>query len=140
MKALTGYGTFDQMFVNVYDGWCSFLGYRDDFIDDQGFGDYGSSMGVIIGYVISNAVVVICMSSVLELSNQILGRSTEAAIFAAFIVLWLYDAHINGDGIYNCNGGLIDILAIILLLIGMEIYDKDPEPDVELITNRIPKK
>jgi hypothetical protein len=93
------------------------------------------SLWVIIGYVLSNALVVLCMSSVLQLSNQILGRATEAAILTAFLGLWAYDARSLGVGMFGANEGIVDLLAIGALVAGMEVYNTDPEPDVEIITN-----
>lgn len=91
-------------------------------------------MGVVLGYVVCNAAVVVSMSTLLQLGHQLLGRATEAAILFAFVVLWAYDVHVNHSAIFGGNGGLIDILAIVVLIAGMEVYDCDPEPDVEVIT------
>ncbi len=89
---------------------------------------------MILAYVLCNAVVVVCMGTVLTLSHQILGRAIEAAILGAFIVLWAYDVNINQTSLFGGNEGLLDIFAIVVLIAGMEVYDRDPEPDVEVIT------
>jgi hypothetical protein len=135
---VAGYDTFSALFSNIYDGWRCFLGFDASTVYDETYVDCSESMGVVLGYVVCNAAVVVCMSTVLQLSNQILGRATEAAILFAFIVLWIYDVHINNTTVFGGNEGICDIMAIIVLIAGMEVYDKDPEPDVEVITNRAP--
>lgn len=123
------------MISSIYNGWQCFFGV-DLHLQFDEYVDCSDSMGVVLGYVLSNAVVVVCMSTVLQLSHQILGRATEAAIMCAFGVLWLYDVHINDSSMFGGNEGLLDIFAIIVLIAGMEVYDRDPEPDVQVITNR----
>lgn len=135
LTAIFGYDTFEGLFTNVYEGWRCFLGFDAvDGIDDDLYVDCSESMGVILAYVLCNAVVVVCMGTVLTLSHQILGRAIEAAILGAFIVLWAYDVNINQTSLFGGNEGLLDIFAIVVLIAGMEVYDRDPEPDVEVIT------
>lgn len=128
--ALLGYGTVNSIFLNIYDGWRS-LFYTiavDD--DDQHFGNYPSSIGIILMYILSNAFVIYFMNNVLELSRGMIGRSIEIAIIIAFILLWLYDMMSdNYDHNYNSrwlnyHHSIIDIIAIIILITGMDIYDK----------------
>jgi hypothetical protein len=133
--AIAGYAELDNLFTNIYDGWKCFFGFQSS-LDDDSYVDCSESMGVVLGYVVCNAAVVVCMSTVLTLSNQILGRATEAAILFAFVVLWVYDVHINDSSMFGGNEGLGDILAIIVLIAGMEVYDRDPEPDVQVIANQ----
>ena len=98
-------------------------------------------MWVIIAFVLANFFVLFYLGKVLQLSNQVVGRAMALAIFVAFIVLWAYDIYINhvrGSFVLSSNVGLCDITAIIILLVGMEIYGRDPEPDEELITNFVP--
>lgn len=135
--ALLGYNDFSELFSNIFDGWKCFLGFSSPLEhDDNTYVDCSESMGVVLGYVVCNAAVVVCMGSVLQLSHQYLGRATEAAILFAFAVLWIYDVHINHMSVFGGNEGLGDILAIIVLIAGMEVYDRDPEPDVQVITNQ----
>jgi hypothetical protein len=50
----------------------------------------------------------------------------------------MYDNYVDYDygyGLFGSTIGISDIISIIILLIGMEIYGRDPEPDVEIITN-----
>lgn len=134
--ALAGYGTFSALFSNIYDGWKCFLGFQGEPQADDLYVDCSESMGVVLGYVVCNAAVVVCMSTVLQLSHQYLGRATEAAILFAFVVLWVYDVHVNETSMFRGNEGVGDVMAIVVLIAGMEIYDRDPEPDVQVITNQ----
>ena len=135
MLALLGYGTRDEIFLNVYHGWLSvFYRIDDDNKDDQDYyGDYPSSIGIIAMYILSNAFVIYFMNNVLELSRNMMGRSIELAIIIAFMLLWCYDVINNSQDYHsgssdsswiNAHHGVIDILAIILLILGMDIYDK----------------
>ena len=81
-------------------------------------------------YILSNAFVIYFMNNVLELSRGMIGRSIEVAIIIAFILLWLYDM-ISDSNDYKYNNrwlnyhhSVIDIIAIIILITGMDIYDK----------------
>lgn len=133
--AVAGYEAFNTVFANIYDGWKCFLGFDSNLPHDEMYVDCSDSMGVVLGYVVCNAAVVVCMSTVLQMEHHLLGRATEAAILCAFLVLWIYDVHVNRTTIFGGNEGLGDVLAIIVLIAGMEVYDKDPEPDVEVIAN-----
>eukprot|EP00598_Pedospumella_elongata_P000390 CAMPEP_0184975124 /NCGR_PEP_ID=MMETSP1098-20130426/6447_1 /TAXON_ID=89044 /ORGANISM="Spumella elongata, Strain CCAP 955/1" /LENGTH=445 /DNA_ID=CAMNT_0027497815 /DNA_START=13 /DNA_END=1350 /DNA_ORIENTATION=- len=134
IRAIAGYDTFSALFSNVYAGWRCFLGFDSHLAEDDMYVDCSESMGVVLGYVICNAAVVVCMGTVLTLSHQILGRAIEAAILLAFLVLWGYDVHVNNRSLFGGNEGLLDLCAIIVLIAGMEVYDRDPEPDVQIIT------
>ena len=108
-----------------------------DQYDDATYVDCSQSMWLIFGYVLSNLAVVVCVSGVLKLRAGFVGRSTMIAVLVAFVVLWIYDLHIRGaDSFFGGSNGLMDVAAIAVLLVGMEIYDREPEPDVEVITNR----
>ena len=132
--ALFGYASFSALLTNTTDGWACFLGFTAQEEHDDMYVNCSESMGVVLGYVICNAAVVVSMSTLLQLGHQLLGRATEAAILFAFVVLWAYDVHVNRSLMFGGNGGIIDILAIVVLIAGMEVYDRDPEPDVEVIT------
>ena len=88
----------------------------------------------MLGYVISNVVVLECIDRVLQSSNQILGRVMAAAVFVAFLALRIYDT--NGLGSNDVD--FLDIISIIVLIAGMEIYGRDPEPDIEATTTFSP--
>ena len=81
-------------------------------------------------YILSNAFVIYFMNNVLELSRGMIGRSIEVAIIIAFILLWLYDMisdsndHKYNNRWLNYHHSIVDIIAIIILITGMDIYDK----------------
>ena len=122
-----GWSTFFDMFTNIYNGWLCFFGVEPHSDYDKHYVNCSESLWVVVVYVLTNAVVLVCMSTVLQLSHKILGRATEAAILAAFIVLWLYDIQINQSTIFGGNEGILDILTIVILIVGMEIYDQDAD-------------
>ena len=89
--------------------------------------------------MISNVVVLECIGRVLQSNNLILGRAIAAAVFLSFLALGLYDTKLgNQHGLFGSAIGYPDILAILILLAGMESYGHDPEPDVEAMTNFSP--
>ncbi len=58
-----------------------------------------------------------------------------AAVFVAFIALGIYDTKVDyGYGLLGSTIGITDLVSISALLLGMEIYGRDPEPDIEVVT------
>ena len=111
-------------------------------MNPDGNSGYDSSSAVcsysyllVLGYVTSNIIVLECIDRVLRTSNQILERAMAAAVFVAFLTLLLYD---NNFGLSGCAVDLPNVVAIVTLLTGMEIYGRDPEPDVEVVTGFVP--
>lgn len=131
----------DSFFDNIGDGWSCFIGSNpSDYTRyDSSYASCEYSYLLVLGYVISNVVVLECIDRVLQTSNQILGRAMAAAVFVAFLALGIYDTNRNFGNELDGNGvDLYDIIAIIVLLAGMEIYGRDPEPESEQITNFVP--
>ena len=95
------------------------------------------SIWLILGYVLSNIAVLACIDQVLQTSNQILGRVMAFGVFFAFIALGIYDTHEYKDygGLNGGTIGFTDLISLVFLIIGMEIYGSDPEPDAELVAN-----
>ena len=120
----------DTMFDNIRDGWMCFMGNNpEDFTRyDSAYTNCRYSSLLVLGYVFSNVIVLECIGRVLQSNNIILARSMAAAVFLSFLALGIFDSAIN----------IIDVVAIIILLIGMEVYGHDPEPDVEAVTNFSP--
>lgn len=139
------YGLFSDanMFHSFYYGWMCFLGdtpaviNRDD--DITVYVNCSASLWVILGYVLSTFCVLVCLHSVLESNAHSVPRLLSAAICAAFLLLWAYDAYYlqlqPSPYIFGGSVGAVDVVALVLLLLGTEIYGRDPEPDVELITH-----
>ena len=126
--------------TNVKESWMCFRGITPpnsifEFDDNTGNSCDGC-VWLVLSYVGCTALVIECINHVLQISNQLLGRAMAAAVFVAFIALAIYDKHTNyGAGFFNTNVGVLDIVSVIVLIYGMEIYGRDPEPDVEVITN-----
>ena len=144
-----------SIFRNILDGISCFLGYIPDTDSDFSL-NYDSTSAVcknssfmVIGYVLCNIIVlesldrILLRSSIIS-NNKILERGMMIAVFLAFVVLGFHNhdftlsinLNSNDDGDHSSRStfDFSNILAIIVLLIGMEIYGRDPEPDVESIT------
>lgn len=100
--------------------------------------DYGYL--TILGYIIANVVMLECVDKALQSSDQILNRTTALAVLVAYIVLGFYDTGIgyDDDGLIGTAFNYWDIVSIVILMVGMEVYGRDPEPDVESITQYTP--
>ena len=144
-----------SIFRNFIDGISCFFGYIPDTDSDFSL-NYDSTSAVctnstfmVVGYVICNIIVLECVDRILLRTstisnNKILERGMIIAVFLAFIILGFYNndfafsIHSNsnddGDNSSRTTFDFPNILAIIVLLIGMEIFGRDPEPDVESIT------
>lgn len=133
-----------SLFQNLRDGWSCVFGSDPD----QGSSSYDTSYAncqysfwLVLAYVLSTMIVLTCINTVLQISHRTLGRSLAAAVCLAFLVLGAYDSTGTdryGAVIIGDNVGWSDICSIIVLLVGLEIYGRDPEPDVEVITNFAP--
>ena len=134
------FGAFpaDTFFENMQNG---FLCLQGEDVKTHDYNEYNSGCGgsiyLILLYVASNLAISACLGRVLQNNSSILGRVLAVSVFGAFITLAVYD-HFTDFGSGGLFGGTvtwIDILSLVLLLAGMEIYGSDPEPDVELIAN-----
>lgn len=138
-SGLLGYSLQADPLSNVQSGLQCFLGYNPEPGNRETAANCSNSMWLICSYVLSNFLVLECTTRVLQLSNRILGRAMAAAILVAFLALWAYDIVVNRHRgsfvLSSANVGLCDVLAMGILLWGMEVYGRDPEPDEELITN-----
>jgi len=59
------------------------------------------------------------------------------AVVTSFVAAIVYDI-IFADNIQDSYFGVQDFLAIAVLVIGMETFSRDPEPEPELVTNYSP--
>jgi hypothetical protein len=131
----------DSFFDNLGDGLSCFLGRNPDEYTryDSAYATCDCNYLLVFGYVISNVVVLECIGRVLQSNNLILGRAMAAAVFVSFLALGTYDTKLDyQQGLFSSVIDYPDFVAIIVLLIGMEIYGHDPEPDVEAVTNFSP--
>lgn len=108
----------------------------DDSIYDTAFTSCSYSIFIVVAFVSSNILIQECIGQVLQTSNLLLGRCVAAAVFIAFIALGIYDTKVDyGNGIFGSNITFIDVIAVVVLIAGLEMYGEDMEPDVEIITN-----
>lgn len=117
---------------NFYDGFLCLFGeypyipYRRHPIYDYKYTTCEPlNFWLIVAYVISNVAIVECVDLILKKRQKLLSRSMIVGVFVAFIALTIYDTKANyGVGLYGSNVGVIDILALIVLMIGMEVYGR----------------
>lgn len=130
----------ENLFVNLRDGFRCFFGLVNPYAeryydtDDMSCAYYAV---ILVCYVVCTVAVLESVNRILQLNNKILGRSMVVAVFVAFAVLMVYDV-VYSDGIEDNTIGLADFFSIVVLLIGMEVFGRDPEPNVEVITNYTP--
>jgi hypothetical protein len=91
---------------------------------------------MVLGYVLSNVIVLECVDRALQTNDKVLSRATSVAVLAAFFMLGFYDTNLgyDDDGIVGTSFNSVDFVSIVVLLVGMEVYGRTPEPDVEAIT------
>jgi hypothetical protein len=94
------------------------------------------NLKLVILYVISNVVIFECVHRILQSHNRLLGQVMSLALISSFIALGLYDSEMDyGMGLFGTTIGLADVTSLGVLLYGLDIYGRDPEPDVEIITD-----
>ena len=129
------YYPFNSILSNIWDGVFCFLGFdpSGDTSYDSRASECSYSYFLVLTYVLCNVVVLECIDRILQAKNQILERSMAFAVCISFSVLTVYDnSDYFGDDGYAAD--VANVIAIIILLIGIEIYSKDSEPDSEALT------
>ena len=125
--------------ANVVDSLSCIQGHTpntDDSIYDTAYTSCSHSIFLVVGFVLSTILIQECIGQVLQTSNLLLGRCVASAVFIAFIALGIYDTKVDyGNGIYGSNITFIDMIAVVVLIAGLEMYGEDMEPDVQIITN-----
>lgn len=97
------------------------------------------NLKLVILYVLSNVVIFECVHRILQMNNQILGIAMSLALISSFIALGLYDTEMDyGIGLFGTTIGLADVTSLFILLYGLDVYGRDPEPDAEIITDYTP--
>lgn len=125
---------------NFIDGYRCILGHSNVDLDNAPYNTTYTvcdhyNIPLILVYVISNVVILECVRRVLVLNNRALGRSLAVAVLFSFTALGIYDTRMDlGIGLFGTTIGYADIVSIIVLLYGMDVYGRDLEPDVEAIT------
>lgn len=152
-RSVLGFVPKADMFDVVYDGWTCFLGrdpYGREGVTDShvNYGSCNMSFWFLVVYSISNLAVFVSVSNVIQSSYRLLGRAMAAAILVAFCVLWAYDwgtlddddSGSRADRLFGSSVGISDCISVIVLIVGMEVYGRDPEPNIEVITEFSQKK
>lgn len=142
----------NSLTINLRDGWTCLWGQNTFYSqgDDAGtrlreepydskYEDCEYSFVLIVAYVISNVLVLGCIDRVLQTSMQAMGRATAGAVLLAFLALAMYDMQVDkGDQIFGGTVGVPDLVSIVVLLAGLEMYARDPEPGVKLVVGQGP--
>mmetsp|Transcript_16337 Transcript_16337/g.24624 ORF Transcript_16337/g.24624 Transcript_16337/m.24624 type:complete len:420 (+) Transcript_16337:49-1308(+) len=127
---------------NFWDGLYCWLGQDPD-PESSSYDTAHTSCRVlfwlIISYVISTVIVLQCIDKVLATNNRVLGRSMAAAVLTSFLGAWIY-ANTFSSNIQNPTIGVADFVSILVLLTGMEVFGRDPDPDPELVTSFSPSR
>lgn len=69
--------------------------------------------------------------------NRVLTKTMTFAIVTSFLAAIAYDI-MFADNIQDSYVGVQDFLAVVILVIGMETFSRDPEPEPEFLTNYSP--
>lgn len=97
-----------------------------------------SSMKWLIGgYVLATVLMLLFIDKLIVTGNKVLPRCTTFAVLTAFIAALVYSDMFASE-IQDSYFGLADFVAVVILLIGMETYSRDPEPEPEMVTNYSP--
>ena len=97
---------------------------------DSKYEDCEYSFALVVAYVLSNVLVLACMDRVLQTGVHAVGRATAAAVMLAFCALGVYDMLVDkGDEIFGATVGVPDLVSIVVLLAGLEMYARDPPPE-----------
>ena len=124
---------------NYGDGLRCLLGYNPDERTvnyDTSFTNCEGSILLCLLFVLSNIIVLESINVVLQMSNQVLARSMAVAVLFAFTALGVYDTEVDyGLGYWGSNIGTADLVSIVFLVWGIEIYGNEAEPNVEVLTN-----
>ena len=131
-----------SMFVNIQDGRVCVHGQDPLWIaggidDDESrvavqrsydtkYTECSHSFWLVLLFVVSNVGVLECVDRILQTGNQMLGRATSAAVLVAFVTLGVYDLQADvGSGLFGTTIGVTDVLSLIVLLGGLELYGRD---------------
>lgn len=126
-------------FSNIYEGLiCLF--YQED-LSSADYGDVHCNCSwrlivYILIYVVSTIFVLECINKIVQTNTSILNRVMSISVCCSFLALGIYATfsdRANSTNEYQVN--FSDILAIIILLAGMEMYGNEQEPDIEYITS-----
>lgn len=106
--------------------------WRDSSISDDRQQEADCSLGIFLslGFVICNVLVVYAIERVVSLEAALLGRTITIAFVSTFIAFKLFYYDESGYGIT-----IIELVAGIILLSGLELFYREPEHEIEVSTN-----
>jgi hypothetical protein len=126
---------------NLVDGLACYIGddpnYADALYDHSQATDCGSCFVLIAGYVMCGVVVLECVDHLVQLNHQLVGRALAAAVAVAALALGALCTPVPG-GVFGSALGYSDVAALAVLLVGLELYAHDPEPDATALTSFVP--
>jgi hypothetical protein len=133
---------------NSFDGALCLVGIEPEVSDS--LADYDPkhiscdsvlNLWLILAFIVANACILECIDRLLKMRQDLQARSMIVSIFMAFIALGVYDKTVNfGFGIFNSNIGYLDLLSLAVLLVGMEVYGREDEPECEAIPLHLDKR
>lgn len=92
-----------------------------------------ASLPAVCAYLIGTCLLGFAVAGVLERSNvRCLYRSLTAALLLPFLALVLYSR--DRAGWFAPALNLVDVLGLGLIALGLEVYQRQLEPDNELVT------
>eukprot|EP00603_Paraphysomonas_imperforata_P012710 CAMPEP_0114476802 /NCGR_PEP_ID=MMETSP0104-20121206/14979_1 /TAXON_ID=37642 ORGANISM="Paraphysomonas imperforata, Strain PA2" /NCGR_SAMPLE_ID=MMETSP0104 /ASSEMBLY_ACC=CAM_ASM_000202 /LENGTH=439 /DNA_ID=CAMNT_0001651617 /DNA_START=263 /DNA_END=1582 /DNA_ORIENTATION=+ len=127
-------------YENFVDGFHCSIGTDPDSSDtsyETAHTSCSSMKWLIMGYAISTVLVLLFIDKLIVADNQVLTKAMTFAVVTSFVAAIVYDI-IFADNIQDSYFGVQDFLAIAVLVIGMETFSRDPEPEPELVTNYSP--
>lgn len=132
-----------MFFEDIRDGWeCAVVGHITNNEDNDSNSECSEGPWIILVYIISNVIVLESIDKLASMSSCMIGRTMSTAVTTSFIALAIYDNmrdyhvtnHFHSSMLYQCSIG-IDVLSAILLIIGLEVYSTDSEPNIEVMTS-----
>mmetsp|Transcript_23799 Transcript_23799/g.31116 ORF Transcript_23799/g.31116 Transcript_23799/m.31116 type:complete len:440 (+) Transcript_23799:231-1550(+) len=119
------------------DGWaCAFWGTQYDTTKDElpQEGQCSYSFFLVAGYVASTVLVnVFIDQSLIYTRERSMYRAVTMSIVVACIILGLYTKTTNGE-YYPATIPMSDIISLVLLAVGLEVYHREKEPDSDFLT------
>ena len=83
------------------------------------------------------SLIISLAKQLIAVDNQVLPKTMTFSVLSSFIAAIFYDK-IFAENIQDTYFGPTDFLSIVVLIIGMETFSRDPEPDPQLVTNYSP--
>eukprot|EP01041_Mallomonas_annulata_P006707 gene6707-13595_t len=150
---------------NIYDGFLCLFGFNPSLDNDHLYSIEDASCPnicwFVIAYVLATVILLQAIDRILKFNDGSLVRILSISIMCSFVFLSLYriitgttssssssSSGTEGSQISHSHGllfssndvSIIDIISVIILVLGMELYGRDPEPEIEAITNFSPRK